>query len=119
MAEISKELLAIEKDFWTGGEAYYREHVDKECLVAFPDMAGAMGNAEIAATAKEGRRWRDLNIDAVDAVKPNSDVVIITYNVKATKADGEPYAALVSTGYVRRSDGWKMMFHAQTPREAA
>jgi hypothetical protein len=119
MAKISKELMAIEKDFWTGGEAYYKEHVDRECLVAFPEMAGAMGNAEIAASAKEGRRWRDLKIDPVDEVNPSGDVAIITYNVTATKQDGEPYAALVSTGYVKRPGGWKMMFHAQTPREAA
>ena len=30
-------------------------------------------------------------------------------------SNGEAYAALVSTGYVRRDDGWKMMFHQQTP----
>ena len=119
MATISEELLAIEKEFWTGGKAYYEEHIDKECLVAFPDMAGAMGNADIAATVKEGNRWQDLNLEAVDAVKPSQDVTIITYNVKARRANGEPYAALVSSGYVKRPDGWKMMFHAQTPLDTS
>jgi hypothetical protein len=119
MAAISKELMEVEKGFWTGGEDYYKAHLDKECLVAFPEMAGAMGNAEIAATVKEGRRWQNLKIDAVDELKPNAYVAIITYNVSATKEGGEPYAALVSTGYVKRRDGWKMMFHSQTPREAA
>ena len=32
---------------------------------------------------------------------------------------GEAYAALVSTGYVHRVNGWKMMFHSQTPLEPA
>jgi hypothetical protein len=119
MAEISKELLDIEKAFWTGGERYFRDHADSECLVAFPEMAGAMSNAELAATAKQGNRWRELKIEAVDAVEPNRDVAIITYNATAVRANGEPYSALVSSGYVKRPDGWKMMFHAQTPRKAA
>jgi hypothetical protein len=78
-----------------------------------------MGNAEIAATVNEGNRWRDLKLDTVGVVKPSSDVTIMTYDARATRAHGEPYAALVSTGYIKRQDGWKMMFHAQTPREAA
>jgi hypothetical protein len=27
----------------------------------------------------------------------------------------ESYRALVSSGYARRDDGWKMVFHQQTP----
>lgn len=33
------------------------------------------------------------------------------------KGNGEAYAALVSTGYVHRVNGWKMMFHSQAPLE--
>lgn len=35
------------------------------------------------------------------------------------RANGELYHALVSTGYVRRGDGWKMAFHSQTPLAGA
>ena len=48
-------------------------------------------------------------------VEPGSDIVVLTYEAKAIRDNGEPYQALVSTGYVHRLQGWKMMFHAQTP----
>ncbi|MDG4877822.1 hypothetical protein P9273_22210 [Mesorhizobium sp. WSM4935] len=114
-----QELLDIEKGFWSGGSAYYEANADMECLVAFPQMAKAMTNAELAATASEPNRWRDLDITLKGMVEPGSDIVMLTYEARATRDNGESYAALVSTGYVHRADGWKMMFHAQTPIDAA
>lgn len=113
-----QELLDIEKGFWTGDEAFFAANADTECLVAFPRMARTMSNAELAGTAKKSNRWRSLDIALKGMVEPGSDIVMLTYEARATREDGEPYAALVSTGYVHRANGWKMMFHAQTPIEA-
>lgn len=115
MLASEKELLEIEKGFWTLGEAYFKANADKECLVAFPEMAQAMNNAELAATAKNTNRWRDLTMSVKGMVEPGFDVVMLTYEAHATRENGEPYSALVSTGYVHRASGWKMMFHSQTP----
>ncbi|RWM26947.1 hypothetical protein [Mesorhizobium sp.] len=112
-----KELLDLEKGFWTGDSAYFAAHADVECLVAFPEMAKAMPNADLAKTATKPNRWRDLDIKLKGMVEPGSDIVMLTYEAHATRESGESYAALVSTGYVHRADGWKMMFHAQTPIE--
>lgn len=109
------ELIELEKGFWTGDEAFYKANADKECLVAFPEMAMAMSNADLAATAKKPNRWKNLEIEPKGFVEPGSDIVLLTYEARATRPTGEPYAALVSTGYVRRADGWKMMFHSQAP----
>jgi hypothetical protein len=68
MAEVSEELLALEKGFRTGDEPYYIRHVDRDCLVAFSEMAGAMSNTAIAATVKDASRWRELTIEPVGAV---------------------------------------------------
>ncbi|TPJ49101.1 hypothetical protein [Mesorhizobium sp. B2-7-1] len=114
-----QELLDIEKGFWSGDSAYYEANVDVECLVAFPQMAQAMTNAALAKTASTPNKWRDLDIKLKGMVEPGSDIVMLTYEARATRENGEPYAALVSTGYVHRADGWKMMFHSQTPIEAA
>ena len=43
------------------------------------------------------------------------DVVIISYKADVTRADGEPYTALVSSAYVRRDAGWKLVFHQHSP----
>ncbi|MER9231707.1 hypothetical protein NKI56_06325 [Mesorhizobium sp. M0622] len=113
------ELLDIEKGFWTGDTAYFKANADTECLVAFPQMAQAMSNSDLAETAADPNRWRDLDIDLKGIIEPGSDIVMLTYEARATRQNGEPYAALVSTGYVHRVNGWKMMFHAQTPLEIA
>lgn len=118
MLASENELLEIEKGFWTLGEAYYKAHADKECLVAFPEMARAMNNADLAATAKSADRWRDIEIELKGMVEPGSDIVMLTYEARARRKSGEAYAAIVSTGYVKRADGWKMMFHSQTPLKA-
>lgn len=114
-----QELLDIERGFWTGDSAYYEAHADVECLVAFPQMAKVMTNSELAGTASKPNRWRDLDIKLKGMVEPGSDIVMLTYEARATRENGESYAALVSTGYVHRADGWKMMFHAQTPLDTA
>lgn len=114
-----KELLELERGFWTGNSEFYAANADTECLVAFPRMAQAMSNAELAETAKNPNRWRNLEIELKGIVEPGSDIVMLTYEARATRENGEPYAALVSTGYVHRVNGWKMMFHSQTPMETA
>jgi hypothetical protein len=43
---------------------------------------------------------------------------MLSYEAHATREGGESYAALVSSGYVHRADGWKLMFHGQTPLAA-
>ena len=113
------DLLELEKGFWTGDAAYYAANADTECLVAFPGMAQAMDNADLAKTATKPNRWRDLQIDLKGIIEPGSDIIMLTYEAHATRENGEPYAALVSTGYVHRVNGWKMMFHSQTPMETA
>ena len=114
-----KELLELEKGFWTGDEAYYSANVDTECLVAFPEMAKAMDNADLAKTANNPKRWRKLDMELKGIIEPGSDIIMLTYEAHAVRQNGEAYAALVSSGYVHRANGWKLMFHAQAPMESA
>lgn len=109
------ELLAIEKQFWTGGEEFFRDNTDRDCLVAFTEMAGVMNNAELARTAQNPGRWRDLEFELKGIVEPVEGIVLLSYEARAMRDSGDLYRALVSTGYVKRGEGWKMMFHAQTP----
>jgi hypothetical protein len=116
MNATEKNLLALEKKFWTGDAKFYRQNVDDSCLIAFgADMAGVMSNKDVAATAQDGNRWKHLDIKLKGLIEPANDVAILSYEANATRSNGEHYAALVSTGYARRDDGWKMMFHQQTP----
>lgn len=115
MAVNRDEILELERAFWTGNQEFFAEHADRECLVAFPDMAGVMSNAELAATATKPSRWRNLEMKLQGIVEPGNDIVMLTYQASAIRENGEAYSALVSSGYVHRLQGWKMMFHAHTP----
>lgn len=112
---VQDELLSIEERLWTGGPEAYRENVDDECLVGFTEMAGVMTRDEIARSVEEGSRWRDLEIEVAGLLRPADGVVFLTYRAGALRGGDDRYRALVSSGYVRRDDGWKLTFHQQTP----
>lgn len=111
------ELLTIERELWSGGPDAYQRHVDDECLVAFTEMAGVMSRDAVAATVKDGPRWRDLELDVQGVVTPTDDVAILTYRASAVRGSDERYRAVISSAYVKRQKQWKLTFHQQTPLE--
>jgi ketosteroid isomerase-like protein len=117
---LEEELFAIEEGFWLSGHAHFLEHVDAECVLAFPQMGemhGIFSRADVAASATTANRWRDLRISDRHLLRPDGDVAFISYHADVTRADGEPYSALIGSAYVRRSDGWKLAFHQHSPVE--
>lgn len=115
---IENELYDIEQGFWLEGEDHFRHHVDKRCLLAFPqagEMHGVHSRDEVAATATNSNRWRDLTMTDRHLLQSTEDWAIISYRADVTRADGKPYAALVSSAYARRSEGWKLTFHQHSP----
>src|SRR3546814_9736541 len=48
-------------------------------------------------------------------LQSGDDFAIISYRAEVTRADVEPYMALVRSAYVRRSHGWKLAFHQHSP----
>src|SRR5262245_27416166 len=109
---VRDDLLAIERRLWSGGPSEYRGSLDTQCLIAFTEMAGVTGREDIAAQA-DPERWRDVDIKVEGFLQPTEAIAILTYRARATHTDGIPYEARVSSGYVKRSGGWKLMFHQQ------
>jgi len=116
---VAQDLMKIEQGFWTEGGGYYRAHVDDACLLAFTEMSGVRSNEEIAAMNPGAHRWKNVRIEEKGCVALGDDSVVLTYEVDAQRDTGEPYRAVVSSGYVRRGGEWKMAFHQQTPLDAA
>lgn len=110
-----EDLLTIERALWTGGPDAYRHHLDEQCMIAFTEMAGVASRDQVAGSVEGGPRWRDPDIEVEGLLQPSPDVAILTYRATAVRGEDEPYHALVSSGYIRRDGGWKMMFHQQTP----
>jgi len=112
---VADDLLAMERKFWTEGAAFFRDHADASCLVAFTSMTAVMNKDELAATVKNAPRWRGLDMEIKGVVTPQPDLTILSYRASAERADGKRYRALVSSAYAKRPDGWKLAFHQQTP----
>jgi hypothetical protein len=113
------DLLKIETRFWTKGPDYYRQHLDGQCWVAFGQLAGALSNEEIASTVKAGPRWSTPDLRVKGLLQPHPSFAVLTYEASAKRSNGKSYAALVSSGYVRRDHSWKLAFHQQTPLETS
>ncbi len=111
---VRDDLLAMERKLWSGGRSEYQRTLDEQCLIAFTEMAGVSSREEIAGQA-DANRWQDLDITVEGFLQPTDDVALLTYRASAARDKGEPYEVRVSSGYVRRNGGWKMMFHQQTP----
>ena len=117
---LESELFDIEQGFWLSGKEHFLEYVDKECLLAFPQMGemhGVFSRERVAATATTSNRWRHLRLTERHILQPNEGTAIISYRADVTRADGEPYSALVSSVYVKGKEGWKMAFHQHSPIE--
>jgi hypothetical protein len=111
--DLESKLHLIEEGFWLQGQDHFLEHLDECCLLAFPqagEIHGVFDRKNVAATATASNRWRDLRMYARHLLEAG-DVAIISYRAE----DGRPYAALVSSGYVRRADAWKLAFHQHSP----
>ena len=115
---LEDELFQIEQGFWLSGKDHFLEHLDENCLLAFPqsgEMHGVHSREQVAATATMPNRWRDLRISDRHELRPTDDLAVISYRVDVLRADGHPYAALISSAYIRRGDGWKLAFHQHSP----
>lgn len=115
MTTISKALLALEERFWSGNADFFQRSLDESCLIAFTRMTGVFSRGDVVKSPFNGNRWKDLDLKLKGVIEPVAGVAILTYRARATRETGEPYAALVSTAYVKRDGGWKMTFHQQTP----
>jgi hypothetical protein len=113
---LEQDLLKLEMGFWTEDADYYRQHVDEECLLAFTEFAGVRTNEEIASM-RGGSSWMNIDLDEKGLVQLSDGAVLLTYEVNAERKSGEPYKAVVTTGYVKHDREWKMAFHQQTPLE--
>lgn len=115
---LQDELFLIEEGFWLSDEDHFLDHLDQECLLVFPqkgEMHGVFSREIIAASAATPNRWKDLKISNRTFLQPTADFAIISYRADVLRADGQPYSALISSGYAGRAAGWKLALHQHSP----
>ena len=94
---------------------FYDEVLDDAVLMLLPGGL-VLGDRAAALEAMGGAPWASYALEDVRVLRPTEDVGVVAYGVRAQREDAPPYAALVSSLYVRRGSGWRLSFHQQTPR---
>jgi hypothetical protein len=119
---LQEELLELEKGFWLGGEDHFLAHLDDKSMLVFAQMRGLYARAEVAASARNPERWSDLRVADVSLHRPIAEAAFLSYEARVKRSTGDPYRALIGSGYVRRGGEWKLAFHQHSelqPERAA
>ena len=115
------ELIALETDGWralsadaTQATEFYARVLDDTVVMLLPGGMRLTDRDEILRSMG-GAPWTSFALDDPRVVRLGADGAVVVYGVDAER-DGAPYAALVSSAYVRRGERWRLAFHQQTPR---
>ena len=117
-----EDVAALERRGWealaAGGAAaadFYGRVLDDAAVMLLPGGMVLTGRDEVLG-AMGGPPWSAFALDDVRVLRPTPDTALVHYGVRAQR-DGSPeYSALMSSLYVRRPDGWRLVAHQQTPR---
>ncbi|GIG68362.1 nuclear transport factor 2 family protein [Phytomonospora endophytica] len=118
----AEELIELERRGWAAlstdadtAASFYRELLTDDALMLFPGGLRLHGKPAILATL-DTPPWDSHALTEVAVTRPGDDVGVVSYVVGAVRG-GKPYAALVSSHYIRTTEGWRLYFHQHTPKE--
>lgn len=111
-----QELLELEQAFWAASgdaEAYRRRFAeDGICVFSF----GMLDKATTIRAIESAEPWVSVALHDVAVVPLAPQAVALTYAATASRADGHPYEANVTSVYAEREGSWQLVVHHQTPR---
>jgi hypothetical protein len=115
---LEETLIEAERDGWSAlttpeAGAYYREHLAGGALMAFP--FGVLDRDQAIEAMESAPPWAEFEMRDPRVVALTEDSGVIVYSVVAHRSGEPPYAAVISSTYVRRDGGWRLAFHQQTP----
>ncbi|HEY7177300.1 MAG TPA: nuclear transport factor 2 family protein [Micromonosporaceae bacterium] len=118
---MDEELIELERRGWqalsTSGAAaseFYGSVIDNCAAMALPGGVLIDDRAALLESMG-GPPWSNFRLSSISVLRPTPDVGIVVYEASARRDGAAPYEALISSTYVRRADGWRLVFHQQTP----
>jgi hypothetical protein len=120
--DAAEDLAAVEEQGWQAlstspdaALAFYERVLDDAVEILLPGGMRLTDRATILA-AMGGPSWTSHALEDLLVRQLTADSALVSYGVVAQRDPSPPYSALMSSVYVRREDGWKLVFHQQTPR---
>lgn len=118
---MTDDLIALERDGWqalsgAGGESaaqFYGRILDADVVMLLPGGLRLTDRDEILRLMSRAP-WDGFELGDPRTLELGPDSAVVLYGVVAERG-GSPYSALISSTYVRRDDGWKLVLHQQTP----
>lgn len=116
---VEKELVDIERKLWTNDAVAYQNRLAEEAPLGFSETGVITRDIAVRAILNEnteGRKWAEVEFDAVRSLPVTRDVVLLSYSVVGRwEHEKTRISALASSLYVKRDGVWKLAFHQQTP----
>ena len=113
MPDLHDELLQIERELGAGPGEPYRRHLADEAVVVVP---GAVLDREACADAMDqSPGWDEREITGARTIPLGDDAALLTYRWRSRRGE-TTYDAQMSSVYVRRGGGWRLVLHQQTPQ---
>lgn len=115
-----REIIDLERRGWDAlctphGAAFYADLMTDDAMMVFP--GSVMTKKESLAAMRSEKPWSTYTIEEPRVLRVGTGGRLVLYRATA-KRGAHAYDALMTSIYVRRSDGWKMVFHQQTPAPA-
>ena len=115
------ELTELETRGWealsTDGEsahAFYDGVLDADPVMVLPGGLVLDTRDEVLASMS-GAPWSSFELEDLTARIVSDDLAVVTYRAIAERKRRGEYVALMSSVYVRRAGGWRLVLHQQTP----
>ena len=106
----------FEESLWTADAEHYRESIDDECLMVVPTPPFVMSGEEAIAAVSATPRWTDVSFTERRVARPQEGLIVIAYQVRASKDGEDVYEAHCTSTYRRRGhEDWTVIQHQQTP----
>lgn len=116
--QLEKELFALEEEGWRAISAangdFYRKLVTPDTLIVEHDGVST-GDDLVAEIDGNTSPFEGFTLDQQRVVPLGADGAVITYRANAQVAGRGTFQLYMSSVWVRRDGGWKLMFHQQTP----
>ncbi|WP_163513086.1 nuclear transport factor 2 family protein [Fodinicola acaciae] len=116
--QVTDEIVAIETEMWRanrdGDGAFYQRLIRDDGIVV--SRYGVATKAQIVpVVSKNDNPYVKTDLDEWRVLQPTPDTAVVTYRSAVTTGAGVEFKVLATSVYAREADGWRSVFHQQTP----